>query len=277
MLADFEIHQVNSMDEIHQIVDIQRQAWKMPDLEIVATFEMKAVSDFGVVLVAVDNTKKSIGFIYAFPEFPHYHYSHMMAVLPEWDGKGVGFALKQYHRNLALKSEFNIDRIRWTVDPLLPNNAYLNFAKLGGRSSKYYVNYYGDPESIGLYSGLPTDRLMIEWFLNDERTERRMKNYRLDRISRSDLFSRSPAINKIENSRWVNLNNSDQSWQFSVQVPANYQELRKNNIELAIAWRIIFRKLCLNYFEKGWEITDYHSFKGKGKRENYYEFQVKRK
>ena len=182
-MAEFSIRKVTNMQEIHGIVEVQRQAWDMPDIEVVATFEMKAVSDIGVVLVAIDMENKPIGFIYAFPEFPNYHYSHMMATLPDWQGKGVGFAMKKYHRTIAIESRHHIDRIRWTVDPLLPNNAYLNFTKLGGVCSKYYPNYYGDPSEIGIYKGIPTDRFLLEWFIRDLRFLRSQRHLRIHQPS----------------------------------------------------------------------------------------------
>ena len=188
MSFDFSIRQVTNMDEIHGIVEVQRQAWQMADLEIVATFEMKAVASFGTVLIAVDKTDKVIGFIYAFPYFPDMHYSHMMATLPEWQGKGVGFAMKKVHRDIALKSEVKINKIVWTVDPLLTNNSYLNFSKLGGVCSTYYPNYYGDAGEVGIYNGIDTDRFLLEWPIHDERVERRMDDFHVDRIDISTLL-----------------------------------------------------------------------------------------
>ncbi len=261
------------MGEIHGIVEIQRQAWKMEDLEIVATFEMKAVADIGILIVAVDINDIPIGFIYGFPQFPDAHYSHMMATLPSWQGKGVGFELKKFHRNIALESPYNIQSINWTVDPLLPNNAYLNFAKLGCVCSTYYVDYYGDPEVVGIYQGVPTDRLLLNWFIRDERVKRRLKKYKIDRIDKTTLFDQSQCINSIENGSWIDLETETLFDSFLVQIPANFQETKKISIDLAVEWRVKFRNICQKYFIEGWEIIDFHSFLENNQRENYYEFQ----
>ena len=262
------------MEEIHGIVEIQRQAWQLSDLEIVPTFEMKAVSDIGIALVALDTKNTPIGYIYGFHNFPHNHYSHMMAVLPEWQGKGVGFELKKAHRKLALASSHRVDNILWTVDPLLPNNAYLNFAKLGAVCSKYYVDYYGSAEDFGLYAGLPTDRFLITWPIRSKRVERRMKNYREDRVSEQDLLNNSPCINTIRNNEWIETREYNGMESFTVQVPANFQWLRQYKLDIALQWRFKFRDLCLKAIENGYHVIDYHSFSEKDLRRNYYEFSV---
>ncbi len=275
-MDEFSIREVTNMDEIHGIVEVQRQAWQMSDLEIVATFEMKAVASFGTVLIAVDTTDKVIGFIYAFPYFPDMHYSHMMATLPEWQGKGVGFAMKDKHREIALKSEVKINKIVWTVDPLLTNNSYLNFSKLGGVCSTYYPDYYGDPEEVGIYKGLATDRFLLEWPINNERVKRRMRDYHFDRIDITTLMKRSPVINSIKNERFVNKGMDPNSEQFSVEVPGDYQKLKDEALDIAQEWRLKFREICLVHFNLGWEINDFHTFILEGKRRNYYEFTLKK-
>ncbi|MHA2028680.1 MAG: GNAT family N-acetyltransferase [Candidatus Kariarchaeaceae archaeon] len=263
------------MDEIHGIVNVQKNAWDMADLEVVATFEMKAVSSFGTVLIAVDSKDKVIGFIYGFPYFPDKHYSHMMATLPEWQGKGVGFAMKKVHREIALQSETQINSIVWTVDPLLTNNSYLNFAKLGGVCSTYYPNYYGDPEEVGIYKGIPTDRFLLEWHIRTDKVQRRMNNYKLDRIDRETLLERSPVINKIVDDRFQALDDSVFANSFSVEVPGDYQDLKNKSLEIAIDWRMEFRRICQDNFDTGYEIIDFHTFQTDDNRRNYYEFAKK--
>ncbi len=270
-MANFTIRKVKTMEEIHGIVEIQRRAWDLVDLEIVPTFEMKAVADVGIVLAAFDQNEKPIGFIYGFHQFPDVHYSHMMAVLPEWQSRGIGLELKKAHREIALDSVHRVNYIKWTVDPLLPNNAYLNFAKLGAYSSKYYVNYYGDPSGFGLYEGLPTDRFVITWPIRSQKVERRIKDYRIDRVSEQELIARSPPINEIQDDRWKKVREFHTLESFTVRVPSNFREI-KNRGDVAMEWRLKFRELCLSVFAKGWKAIDYHSFKTNENRVNYYEF-----
>jgi len=53
-------------------------------------------------------------------------------------------------------------------DPLEIKNAYLNLVKLGAITRRYSVNHYG-LSSSPLQGGLPTDRLVAEWWLKSKR------------------------------------------------------------------------------------------------------------
>lgn len=274
-MHEYSIRSVTSISELNGIVEVQRQAWNMVDLEIVPSSTLKAITSFGTVLIAVDKLDKVIGFILAFPNFPDRHYSDMMAILPSWQGKGIGFALKKYHREIALKSEILINSIVWTVDPLLTNNSYLNFSKLGGACSTYYSDYYGDQEGVGIYKGLPSDRFLIEWNIRSDKVSRRMNDYKVDRIDLNALLERSSPINLLENHRFVLKKSFNPRKSFSVEVPANFQHLKKEYIDIAKDWRLKFREICMEYFDIGWEISDFHSFLTHDIRRNYYEFTKK--
>ncbi len=62
------------------------------------------------------------------------------------------------------------DLIEWTFDPLEIKNAYLNIEKLGAIARRYTINQYGITTSP-LQGGLPTDRLIAEWWLKSRRVE----------------------------------------------------------------------------------------------------------
>ena len=58
--------------------------------------------------------------------------------------------------------------MEWTFDPLEIKNAHLNIHKLGAIVRSILVNFYG-VSSSRLQSGLPTDRLVAEWYLDSDR------------------------------------------------------------------------------------------------------------
>ena len=58
--------------------------------------------------------------------------------------------------------------MEWTFDPLEIRNAHLNIHKLGVIVRCYHVNFYG-VSSSRLQGGLPTDRLVAEWYLDSPR------------------------------------------------------------------------------------------------------------
>jgi predicted GNAT superfamily acetyltransferase len=113
-----------------------------------------------------------VGFAMALPGYrdgkPYLH-SHMLAVLPEYRNAGLGRRLKLAQREDALARGF--DRMEWTFDPLEIKNAHLNMARLGAISRRYIPDFYG-PSTSPLQGGLPTDRLVAEWWLKSIRVGR---------------------------------------------------------------------------------------------------------
>jgi predicted GNAT superfamily acetyltransferase len=76
--------------------------------------------------------------------------------------------LKLFQRVEALSR--GIELIEWTFDPLEIKNAYLNIERLGAIARRYNVNQYGITSSP-LQGGLPSDRLIAEWWLKSKRVE----------------------------------------------------------------------------------------------------------
>ena len=76
--------------------------------------------------------------------------------------------MKLHQREDALARGF--DLMEWTFDPLEIKNAYLNIEKLGTIARSYSVNQYGITSSP-LQGGLPTDRLVAEWWMKSKRVE----------------------------------------------------------------------------------------------------------
>jgi predicted GNAT superfamily acetyltransferase len=90
----------------------------------------------------------------------------MLAVLPEYRNGGLGRRLKLAQRDDALARGF--DRMEWTFDPLEIKNAHLNLVRLGAIVRRYIRDFYGPSTSL-LQGGLPTDRLVAEWWLRSAR------------------------------------------------------------------------------------------------------------
>jgi predicted GNAT superfamily acetyltransferase len=97
----------------------------------------------------------------------------MLAVLPEYRNAGLGRRLKLFQRDEAMARGFEL--IEWTFDPLEIKNAYLNIERLGAIARRYHVNQYGITSSP-LQGGLPTDRLLAEWWLKSKRVESLLAN-----------------------------------------------------------------------------------------------------
>ena len=113
-----------------------------------------------------------VGFAMSLPGYRDgkaYLHSHMLAVLPEYRNAGLGRRLKLAQRDDALARGF--DLMEWTFDPLEIKNAHLNIVRLGAIARRYMPNFYG-PSTSPLQGGLPTDRLVAEWWLRSARVRR---------------------------------------------------------------------------------------------------------
>lgn len=95
-------------------------------------------------------------------------HSHMTAVVPEFRDRGVGRMLKLLQRDDALRR--GIGLVEWTFDPLELKNAYFNLVRLGAVVRRFIPNCYGITDSP-LHAGLPTDRLVAEWWLDSARVK----------------------------------------------------------------------------------------------------------
>jgi predicted GNAT superfamily acetyltransferase len=104
----------------------------------------------------------------------------MLAVRDSWRNHGLGRRLKLAQRDDAIQKGFEL--IEWTFDPLEIKNAHLNLARLGAIARRYSVNHYGDSSSP-LQGGLPTDRLVAEWWLKSRRVVNLLEHGQAPRIN----------------------------------------------------------------------------------------------
>ncbi len=162
----FTIRACESFTELDQCIALQQAVWGYPDLEVVPrNVFVLAQTLGGHVLGAWDDRGVLAGFAMAVAAHEHtqaYLHSHMLAVAPQYRNQGLGVALKLAQRDEALAH--GITRMRWTFDPLMAKNAFLNLRRVRVAAVQYRAKFYGDIGYL-LQGGLPTDRLVAEWNL----------------------------------------------------------------------------------------------------------------
>ena len=277
------------MDEIYPILDLMQNVWQLHDREVVASFEMKAVAQFGLLLGAYDvdvDANKPVGFIFVFNKFPDIHYSHMMGIDSRYRSKNIGYLLKKFHRDLALQ-ETNpvISAIEWTVDPLLSINAQLNFRKLGVICNDYHENFYGAPTNVGLYPSLPTDRILVRWLIRSPRvTKRYSSNYsnQLPWNTPADLNESMIVLTnfKPEHSLLPPFELITPIPEFdndliALEIPDKFTELSRAHYDWSLQWRLFTRLYFQEFFKRNYFLIDYLSFKNDTSRRNFYIFTRK--
>jgi predicted GNAT superfamily acetyltransferase len=176
MTAEIQVRKSTSLADFHRCVEIQREVWGESDLEVepYVTFVV-ANQTGGQVLCAFDGDQM-VGFTMALAGVRNaspYLHSHMTAVIASHRDRGVGRLLKLFQRDEALGRGIRL--IEWTFDPLETRNAHFNFNRLGAIARNFIPNFYGVTTSP-LHRGLPTDRLLAEWFLDSQRVANAISN-----------------------------------------------------------------------------------------------------
>jgi len=159
-----KIRALDVLEEFEKLLHIQRAVWNHEDIDLTPTHQFSVSSRMGAILLGAFVGRDLAGFVYSFPAVfggRFCQHSHLLAVLPEFQGTGLGKALKWAQREEAMKRGY--DLITWTFDPLQTRNANLNLQALGAISKTYFHNFYGLTPALCLGPGIPTDRLLIEW------------------------------------------------------------------------------------------------------------------
>jgi predicted GNAT superfamily acetyltransferase len=170
-----EIRQLQTLDEFATAVRLQREIWGFDDVELLPRRLFVVASKIGGQLLGAFDRDQMVAFCVCIPGLkpggkPYLH-SHMMGVLPNYRNSGIGRQLKWKQREFAL--EAGVDLIEWTFDPLEIKNAFFNIERLGAVIRRYVFNQYGTTTSY-LHGGLPTDRLVPEWWIRSQRVTGRL-------------------------------------------------------------------------------------------------------
>jgi predicted GNAT superfamily acetyltransferase len=170
------LRRCDSLEDLRACVALQREVWNFSDAELVPLRMFVVAQKVGGQVFGAFLGKDIVGFALSVPGIrsghPYLH-SHMLAVRKDQRNSGLGRRLKLLQREEALAR--GIELIEWTFDPLEIKNAYLNIEKLGAIARRYNVNQYGITSSP-LQGGLPSDRLIAEWWLKSKRVENLLAN-----------------------------------------------------------------------------------------------------
>lgn len=165
------IRVMEEAQEMTVCVDLQQRIWGYAPIDTVPDqIFIVAKKTGGQVMTAYDGDTP-VGFALAFAAMRDgltYLHSHMVGVVADYQNRGVGRLLKLAQREDALERGINL--IEWTFDPLQLKNAHFNIERLGAIVRHYIPNLYGRTSSP-LHAGLPTDRLVAEWWVRSRRVE----------------------------------------------------------------------------------------------------------
>jgi predicted GNAT superfamily acetyltransferase len=183
-MTDIHIRELKGIAEFRKAEGLQTEVWGRGDTPDPADL-MMVIQEEGGLVAGAFLEDRLVGYVFGFPtRDPGVQHSHRLAVAPDMRGRGLGADLKWFQRDWCLAR--GITLVRWTFDPLRITNARLNLNRLGGRSRTYLVDYYG--EMGGINKGLPSDRLLLDWRLDDPGVAQRADGARMDGRRSGALF-----------------------------------------------------------------------------------------
>lgn len=252
MSCSYTIRHLTTYDDYRLIGDIQRETWGDDPVEFLSPALLAVTHKIGGIIAGAFSDKgEAIGFVYGLPgkrAGVDIHWSHMLAVLPSWRGKGIGRELKQFQKEFV--REQGIRYINWTYDPLESVNANLNIARLGAIPVEYARDLYGDGTFSKLARQIGTDRLIVTWFLHDT-----------DRQSYLDGYQGQPPIEETEQviSRDLSFRPGVENAQaVRIRIPASIQDVKAQDPDAAQAWRKATRLAFQHYFGLDYAVRSIH-------------------
>jgi len=264
---------------IETCVAVEQAAWDLAptDYEITPPHLLIAIQrSSGDVLLARDGDQ-TVGFCYGFicttPAYllqscrsPNFYLSHQLGVLPAYQDRQVGYALKHRQRELVLARGIRL--ITWTFDPMQSKNAFFNIRKLGAICRCYKRDSYG--QLSGINAGLPSDRFEVEWWLGDRCVIDRMQNahpvenpLRLpgrDAWLKAGAVLLNPSLPGPGGLRVPGTTAGEippQAHALLIEIPASVQALKTQDLWAAQQWQQAVRALCETAFEQGFSVSDY--------------------
>ncbi len=233
--ADIEVRHCRSLAEYEDCLRLEQVTWGTGILVPTAIFVV--AQETGGQILGAFAGREMVGFTLALAGIhegrPSLH-SHMTAVLEPYRDRGVGRSLKLFQRQDALSR--NIHLVEWTFDPLELKNARFNLMRLGAIIRRLIPNCYGVTDSP-LHMGMPTDRLVAEWWLDSPHVNR--------------VVGGAPASQKV----------NAYSQAARISIPSNIAELRTSNRAAAERIQSTVREQFESLFAKGYAATAIESVK----------------
>ena len=228
------VRHCHGLAEFAACLEVERAVWRSSDIDLVPLPLFVVAAEIGGQVLGAFDGDRIVGFTLAFPGvregLPFLH-SHMTGVLAPYWNRGIARSLKLFQRQDALSR--NIDRIEWTFDPLQVKNAYFNLVRMGAIVRRYLPNAYGATTSP-LHSGLPTDRLVAEWWLRSTRVRQAV----------SSGTPRKTPSRPARGREWVR-----------IRVPPGMEELARNKPDEAAGVQAEIRQEFEHWLGRGYAAT----------------------
>ena len=236
------------MDEFTEAVRLQNEIWghgfneRVPPSILLSNQKIGGLSA-GAFLPG----GRLVGFIFGLAGFRDghlLHWSDMLAVRPEAQGRRLGEALKRYQRDRC--RALGVETMYWTFDPFVARNAHLNLNLLGATVDEFVPDMYGTETNSPMHGSLGTDRLIVKWAVSTEPAPMPSAS---ELIAGVPCAGGSPGVSPEPGQPLPG------GVAVTVRVPSDYQALLSNDVEGAREWRKSVRRAFIHYLGTGWHVA----------------------
>lgn len=278
-----EIRTLDRVEDVHAVEKLQREVWPGSEADVVPGHLLLTIEHNGGLLLGAFVDDSLVGFVLGFlgvdtasPERVAMarlkHCSHMLGVHPDYRDQGIGLALKLAQRRQLLAQGVRL--ATWTYDPLQSRNAHLNVRRLGALCRHYIPNAYGEMRDE-LNQGLPSDRFEVEWWVTSSRVETRVEGTRPPLDLANFLAAGAEKVNpaSLDEKDLPHPSQTPASLDGNlllVEIPPDIDRVKREDIDLAHAWRQHTRELFQSAFEAGYIVTDFVHLAGEQVPRSYY-------
>ena len=235
------------IDQLEAAFALEVAIWGLEPRDGVPVSMLRAIQHGGGSVLGAYDDERLVGVTLAFParlDERWILWSHMTGIDRDYQGQGVGFALKLQQREWALGNGY--DEIRWTFDPLQRGNANFNLRRLGATAERYHVNFYGVMADEINQANVPSDRVEAIWRLCDPRVDAHISGM----PAADDAAGSADLVVDMELPRVLDFNG--QRHTYLVQIPR-----RLPRHESLLAWRLALRTVFTAAFDSGYCAVDF--------------------
>jgi predicted GNAT superfamily acetyltransferase len=267
--SEITIRRAESVADYRACQEAQRLAWGIrdPGYVIPVATMVSANLHGGLVLGAFLADGRAVGISFGFLGRLGDRlclYSQLTGIVPGYQSHGLGRELKLVQRDHALASGLSL--IAWAFDPLQAGNAHFNLERLGASVRHFVDNMYGE-RTDALNAGVPTDRVIAEWELDEE------PGARMARDPRSALaVPRLIGAATDEAGRVVptGVNPVPSDSRLLLEIPPCIADLRRDDPALAESWRKSVRQAFHTGFAAGFRAVGFMREEFQGHRRSFY-------
>ncbi|AJK86135.1 GNAT family N-acetyltransferase [Lysinibacillus fusiformis] len=252
MLEQVHIRKVMTPIEIAEVQKLNAEIWGS---QAIPSHQLLAVVQNGGLVLGAYLEEKLIGFNYCFVgshDREIYLHSHMIGVNKAYREQGVGELLKHAQQEYAKENGFQL--VRWLIEPLEVSLANLAFLKLNAMSYQYENDYYGALQD-DFNEGLPSDRLVVEWWIEREQMADSIDELEeiADEIVPWTLTVDGLPVLDIDNT--FQMEQSFHQDAYLLPIPQYLQKLKVESPKLAEDWRYKIRKILTTLFNQDYAIV----------------------